>query len=237
MSDNLYTGGGGGGFGELAGFGASELAKMWTNRALLSPHQVAAAKAQGSWPGNFLFGKGRHLRAAQLAESKSIWGEFMGASGGPMKRFRMARAGVEGRMLKSHAARNTGAMLSPYNSSPVTGALKPGTKQTYLKALTKGSLGRTTAGLLNPIARFGSAYYMWGAMIPMAAEGLIGGFNELARLGMQLDRGMPETAVGYRDMATKERAFTMRQSSLMAIHMSQTGIRAALGDEASFLHG
>jgi hypothetical protein len=80
------------------------------------------------------------------------------------------------------------------------------------------------------------AYYGVGFLLPMAAEGLVGGFNELARLGMNLRRAEPETSVGYRDMATRERAFTMRQASLMAIHTSQLGVRAALGDEASYLH-
>jgi hypothetical protein len=195
MPDNIYTDqGGSSGFGELAGFGASELGKMWSNAKMVAPFQ----------------------RKAIMAQYKTPWWKPS-----------LARAGVEKRMLVGQAPRGPSKLLQAGGAG----------KRKYLRALTRGSMGRTAAGLINPIARFGSAYFMWGSLIPLAAEGLVGGFNEIARLGMQLDRGTPETAVGYRDMATRERAFTMRQSSMMAIHMSQTGIRAALGDEANFLHG
>jgi hypothetical protein len=231
MPDNIYTDqGGSSGFGELAGFGASELGKMWSNAKMVAPFQRKAIMAQYKtpWWKPSLYNRGRSaLRAAQQAEVANIWSDFSGARGGPIKRFRMARAGVEKRMLVGQAPRGPSKLLQAGGAG----------KRKYLRALTRGSMGRTAAGLINPIARFGSAYFMWGSLIPLAAEGLVGGFNEIARLGMQLDRGTPETAVGYRDMATRERAFTMRQSSMMAIHMSQTGIRAALGDEANFLHG
>ena len=99
------------------------------------------------------------------------------------------------------------------------------------------SAGRTMAALARPVVGIGAAYYTWGWLLPLAAEGAVSGFNALAREGEQWRRGTPETSVGFRDMATRERAFTMRQASSMAIHTSQMGVRAALGNEANFLHG
>lgn len=116
--------------------------------------------------------------------------------------------------------------------------------QSSRAALTRASvnragmagIGRTVGALARPLTGTAAAYYTWGWLLPLAAEGFVGGFNELARMGRQLRMSKPETSVGFRDMASRERAFTMRQASMMAIHTSQSGARAALGSEASYLH-
>ncbi|NIN64292.1 MAG: hypothetical protein GTO63_06250 [Anaerolineae bacterium] len=104
------------------------------------------------------------------------------------------------------------------------------------RAAVKAGAMRTVGALAAPVTGVASAYFTWGWLMPLAAEAAIGGFSELARVGRELRMGRPETSVGFRDMATRERAFTMRQASAMAIHTSQSGVRAALGSEASFLH-
>ncbi len=103
-------------------------------------------------------------------------------------------------------------------------------------AVSRAPVGRTVAALARPILGIGVAWYTVGTTMTMIADGLVAGFNSIARLGEQINRERPETATGLREMATRERAFTMRQAAAMAIHMSQTGTRAALGQEASFLH-
>jgi hypothetical protein len=98
-----------------------------------------------------------------------------------------------------------------------------------------GRLG-TFGALAKPFMGAYVAYEAVGSLLPAAAEGLVAGFNELARFGRKLRSGAPETSSTLRSMATRERAFTMRQASLMAIHTSQLGVRAALGSEAEYLH-
>lgn len=95
---------------------------------------------------------------------------------------------------------------------------------------------RMVAGLLRAPLGVANAYFMLGSALPAIAEGIMGGLSEMQRFGAKLRQTTPETSVGWQDTATRERAFTMRQASLMAMHMSQSGTRAALGEEASFLH-
>lgn len=104
------------------------------------------------------------------------------------------------------------------------------------RTAARASIGRTAAALARPVVGVGAAYFAWGWLLPLAAEGLVGGFNELARQGERFRRGTPETSVGFREMGMRDTAKTMRQASQMAIHTSQMGIRAALGSEASFMH-
>jgi hypothetical protein len=73
-------------------------------------------------------------------------------------------------------------------------------------------------------------------LLPLAAEIGLGSFAALSQMGEQWRRGTPETSVGITDMATQQNAFTMRQASMMAAHVSQQGMRAALGSEADWLH-
>lgn len=95
---------------------------------------------------------------------------------------------------------------------------------------------RTVAGLLRVPLGAANAYFAVSSFAVPIAEGLVGGLSELQKFGARLRTSTPETSVGWQDVATRERAFTMRQASLMALHMSGSGARAALGEEASFLH-
>lgn len=104
-------------------------------------------------------------------------------------------------------------------------------------ALKRVATTRLVAGLARAPLGVANAYFWLGSLLPAAAEAAVAGMGALQKFGASLRKGTPETSVGYRDFATQERAFTMRQSSLMAIHMSRMGSRAALGNEAQFLHG
>ena len=97
-------------------------------------------------------------------------------------------------------------------------------KAPILRALGAGPLG------------FLSAYMVWGAMIPAAVDLGLGIFNEMAAEGRRLRGGTPETISNKHNMAYQYQAATMRQASAAAMHMSQLSVRAAIGNEASFLH-
>lgn len=179
--------------------------------------------------------------------SANAWGAFFkpGMGWDLSGRFRAASIAGAARQVGGRAVGVTQSM----HEGPFTGPLRPGepgffrTKNktqfrtaNLLGKASRLSTGRTIAALARPVVGVGAAYYTWGWLLPLAAEGAVSGFNELAREGEQWRRGTPETSVGFRDMATRERAFTMRQASQMAIHTSQMGVRASLGTEANFLH-
>jgi hypothetical protein len=110
------------------------------------------------------------------------------------------------------------------------------TQKAAWSTVAKIPLGRTIAALARPALGLGFAWFSWASLIPPAIEGTIAGLGEMIRFGEKMRSTTPETSTHMRDMGTKEHAFTMRQAAAMAIHTSQTSTRAALGQEASFIH-
>jgi len=174
----------------------------------------------GRYKRRFGGSSGINRRATQM--SRGAWGSFFqkGKGWDVMGRFDSARGAVAQKQMMG------GKAIGARSAIRAAGA-----------TAGKAGIGRTLAALARPVVGVGAAYFTWGMLIPMAAEGAISGFNALAREGEKWRRGTPETSVGRREMATRDRAMTMRQASTTAIHSSQMGVRAALGNEASFLHG
>jgi hypothetical protein len=240
MAENMYYGDGGGmGLGSMAFHIGMPIGMIMANNRM----------------GRWMMGvKGPMSRAAKRRAgqmSRSAWGAFFEKGHGwdLSSRFQSARGAVGeawGVKKFSHLEPIMDLQMSttwrapgPQFHAKTVPVRNLGLKQTGSRVVTKtvtGGIGRTAAALARPVVGVGAAYFTWGWLLPIAAEGLVGGFNELARLGEKWRRGTPETSVGFREMALRERAFTMRQASQMAIHTSQMGVRASLGSEANFLH-
>lgn len=164
------------------------------------------------------FGGQSGVRRQARQMSRSAWTAFFDAEKGwdVLGRFDAARTAAGLRQMKATKA--------------------VGMRSVLKGALGKAGIGRTMAALAQPAIGVGAAYYTWAWLLPAAADFGVNKFKEFQREGEKWRRGTPETSVGFRDMATKERAFTMRQASAMAIHTSQMGVRSSLGSEATFLH-
>ena len=243
MPDNLYTDQGPGLGSTLFWHAAVPLGMIG---ASLKMNRWMLGDAAGRYKRQFGGQRAVNRRASRM--SANAWSAFFSPGQGwdISGRFRSASIAGASRQVGGRAVGVTAAM----HEGPFTGPLRPGepgffrTKKgtqfrttNMMGRASRLSAGRTMAALARPVVGIGAAYYMWGWLLPLAAEAGISGFNALAREGEQWRRGTPETSVGFRDMATRERAFTMRQASSMAIHTSQMGVRAALGNEANFLHG
>jgi hypothetical protein len=222
--DNLYQNPGpsmAGMLGELALFAGIEYGHARTTRAL------AGVRGEGIGHGPSGWFKDRFRRREASAASREIWKSFTAGKGrGFGKRWHSARQAATMGKYRSYRTldKYSGLFRSPRGEALA------------MRMAKKGATGRAIAGLARPVLGVASAYMMWGTMAQMGLEGAAAGVGALRRFGERLRSKVPESSVGWRDMAVREQAFTMRQASLMAVHMSQSGARAALGNEASYLH-
>jgi len=197
----------------LGGALGADIGMSWTTNKLLGAKRLEEIRqAHGRIGGFFL------ARKEAFAQSRPISEAAWGTKGGPWAKWKGAKAA---------ARKQIGDVTTKYGT-------KTGTA--ILGRMTAGSGMRAAAGLLRAPLGVANAYMWLGSMVPMIAEGAIAGMSAAMREGARIRNSTPETSVGWQDMATRERAFTMRQASSMAIHMSQSGARAALGNEADFLH-
>lgn len=211
--DNLYQNPGPSPLGALAELGLMvgiEYGHARTTRAL------AGARTASHTPLGWWRDRARQRMARRA--SREIWQSFTSDKGW--------RFGDRWGAAKAAATRSqiTGAPTSHYG------------KLIAQRLASQGSTGRAIAGLARPVLGVANAYLMWGALAQGGLEAAAAGVGELRRFGQRLRSKVPESSIGWRDMAVREQAFTMRQASLMSIHMSQSGARAALGNEANFLH-
>jgi hypothetical protein len=231
-------------WGEAAlagGFLGTEIAQNWTTKTLLGSKRLEQLKGKHGRLGAML-----QARKEAYAQSGQISKAFWGTKGGPWSKWKAAhgtaRSQIAHQVLsgKGKAAVEqsllTTARRANRAGAKVVGSQATKTGAAMLGKLTAGSKMRAAAGLLRAPLGVANAYMWLGSMVPMIAEGAIAGVSAAMREGARIRNSTPETSVGWQDMATRERAFTMRQASSMAIHMSQSGARAALGNEADYLH-
>jgi len=220
--DNLYQNPGPsalGMLGEFALFAGVEYGHARTTRSL------AGARAEGIGHGPRGWWKDRFRRREAAAASKDIWQSFTasGKGRGFGQRWKSARAA---------------AGFGKYQSYMGAGTFPRTARGGAIAARMAGqrATGMAIAGLARPVLGAASAYFMWGTLAQAGIGAAAAGVGSLRRFGERLRSKVPESSIGWRDMAVREQAFTMRQASLMAVHMSQSGVRAALGNEASYLH-
>jgi len=219
--DNLYQNPGpsiGGMLGEFALFAGIEYGHARTTRSL------AGARAEGIGRGPRGWWKDRFRRREATEASQSIWKSFT--------------AGKDLTFKERWGAAKRTAWKQQSQIYKKAGTFPTSTRGNVLRGNMAGvrAPGRAIAGLARPVLGAANAYLMWGTLARAGIETAAAGVGELRRFGQRLRSKVPESSVGWRDMAVREQAFTMRQASLMAIHMSQSGARQALGNEASYLH-
>ena len=237
MSDNLYrpaeeprmSGLG----GMLLPIG-TELGHRWTTKTLNSgmraTRRTRDSTKLGAW-----WTRSRHANK----EAGAIWKSFLTPDSafepGMGGRFNAARHAAAGQTYDKMATRRSfyrrTQRLRPlekitkgFDRSNVGGLVK--------RAITK----RTIAGLARVPLGVANTYFWVGQYLPAMAEAGMAGLSAMAKFGAKLRSGAPETSTRMVDMAVRTNAFTMRQASDAALHMSQMGVRSALGNEASHLH-
>ena len=211
----------------------TEIGRRWTTQTLLTSEKFAATHKKHGLMGGWAKNRRRADRAA--AETMSTLMGRRGVGGG-------RGLGMRGRWnlaVKQNAAwLNAPAAAQGLGSAEHLGPMARGTgTRLGSGALKRAATARTIASVARAPLGIANAYFLFGQVLTGAGEATAAGLSELKKFGASLRNSTPETSVGWKDMATREKAFTMRQASLMALHQSQMGTRAALGSEASFMHG
>ena len=225
-SDNIYQEQRQGGLGTLVGFALP--IGVFTGHHFST--NALATEASKRAPGRSILGgmlRGTEAGKSANDAAMSAWGAFFEGKGWDFS----GRASAFNRALSTQSTET-------YTKVMQTAGKYPGVFETKATraVFSKVPLGRTISAIARPALGLGVAWYSWASLIPPAIEGTLAGLGEMIRFGEKLRNTAPETSTHVRDMGTKEHAFTMRQAAAMAIHTSQTSTRAALGQEASFLH-
>jgi hypothetical protein len=221
-----------GGMSELGMLGlyiGVDVSQRWTTSRLLGSRMGEITKNRSRIGGFF------QARREAYAQSRGVSQAFWRTSGGLRTRWAAARTASRAGMLET-SPRLGSALAQSTKTTAARGGAATKTGKALLGRVASGARWRTVAGLMRAPLGVANAYLWLGSLVPLAAEGVMAGLSAAASEGRRIRNATPETSVGWQDMATRERAFTMRQASQMAIHMSQSGTRAALGNEADFLH-
>lgn len=234
MPDNLYLNEAEhvptAGLGDLLLPIATEFAHSRTTRAILGGRRVKRYRSNYSRLGAWWRGNRRANREASM-----IWRGFMRGGEGIDLAGRYASAErAAGRQIVSRISARPSFFRRPKFSA--FGKGRGITRGLANPVVKRAITTRTIAGLARVPLGVANAYFWVGSMLPDIASMGMAGLSEMAKFGASLRAGTPETSSQLMDMATRQRAFTMRHASEMALHMSATGTRAALGNEANFLH-